>query len=64
MSRPLPHDGDQLPTELGRKVEPPPAPRRGYEPTSTPGVYKGPDGKLVTAIPENERARWAQPRSF
>lgn len=63
MSTPIPKDGDQLPTELGRKIEPPPAtPRRAYEPTGTPGVYKAPDGKLVTAIPENERAHW--PRLF
>ena len=32
------------------------------KPTGTPGVYKAPDGKLVTAIPENERAHW--PRLF
>jgi len=64
VSRPLPHDGDQLPTELGRPLPRPEPPKPGYTPTETPGVYKAPDGKLVTAIPENERARWAQPYSF
>ena len=64
MSTPLPRDGDQLPTELGRPLPRPEPPKPGYTPTETPGVYRGLDGKLVTAIPENERARWAQPRSF
>lgn len=66
MTTPVPHDppgNEALP--LGpAKPRPEPTPRRAYEPTATPGVYKGPDGKLVTAIPENERARWAQPHSF
>lgn len=65
MSTPIPRDppGDE-PQPLGpAKPRPrPPEPARAYEPTGTPGVYKAPDGKLVTAIPENERAHW--PRLF
>ncbi|HQR20770.1 MAG TPA: hypothetical protein PKV98_07880 [Burkholderiaceae bacterium] len=58
MTLPTPKDGDQLPTELGRPLPRPEPPKPGYTPTETPGVYKTPDGKLITAIPENERASW------
>jgi hypothetical protein len=47
---------DPLPG-LGEKVEPPAKPVVPMpEPTATPGVYRMPDGKLVTDMPENERA--------
>ena len=54
MSRPLPQDGDQLPTELGRPVPRPQPPAPGLTPTETPGIFRRPDGKLVTDMPENE----------
>ena len=64
MTLPTPRDPSPLPTDLGPRVERPQPPEPGYTPTETPGIYRGPDGKLITAIPENERARWSQPRSF
>lgn len=48
---------DPLPT-LGPKVEPPAKPAAsGSCPTERLGVFKKPDGKLETRIPENERVR-------
>jgi hypothetical protein len=66
VSRPLPNDppGNEIIPPGPAKPRLAPTPRRAYEPTGTPGVYKGPDGKLETRIPENEQARWAQPHSF
>jgi len=55
VSRPLPRDGDSLPTELGRPLPKPEPPKPGYTPTETPGIYRAPDGKLETRIPENEQ---------
>ena len=50
---------------LGEKVEraAPPAPSRGLEKTETKGVFRGPDGKFFTAIPENEAANGALGRA-
>lgn len=50
---------------LGEKVEraAPPTPSRGLEATETKGVFRGPDGKFFTAIPENEVAGGAPGRA-
>jgi hypothetical protein len=49
---------DPLPP-LGKRIEPaaPPAPP-ALTPTDRPGVFRTPDGKLVTQIPENDRSNW------
>lgn len=54
---------DPLPP-LGKRIEPaaPPAPPP-LTPTDRPGVFRTPDGKLVTQIPENDRAKWADVRT-
>lgn len=58
---------DPLPG-LGKKVDPTapakPAPVPVPSPTGRQGVFRGPDGKLHTAIPENEKSQMPAPYGF
>ena len=49
----------EAPPPLGERIKPaePPA-QAPLRETDRPGVFETPDGKLVTQIPENEKARF------